>query len=60
MRSNSSPDIFSFSISGLACNFICAEVGEAKPMLFTILTTAKEYEDIDDLLDLVEENISFQ
>lgn len=45
---------------GLACNFICAEVGEAKPMLFTILTTAKAYEDIDDLLDLVEENISFQ
>ena len=37
---------------GLACNFICAEVGETKSMLFTILTTAKEYEDIDDLLDM--------
>ena len=41
----------------LACNFICAEVG-AK--LFTILTTAKSYEDIDDLLDLVEQNISLE
>lgn len=28
--------------------------------LFTILTTAKTYEDIDDLLDLVEQNISFE
>ena len=28
--------------------------------LFTILTTAKSYEDIDDLLDLVEQNISFE
>lgn len=45
---------------GLACNFICAEVGEEKSMLFTILTTARSFEDIDDLLDLVEENISFQ
>lgn len=42
---------------GLACNFICAEVNG---FLFTILTTASSYEDIDDLLDLVEENIVFQ
>ena len=28
--------------------------------LFTILTTAKSYEDIDDLLDLVEQHISFE
>lgn len=47
---------------GLACNFICAELGseESGCMLFTILTTAKTYEDIDDLLDLIEENISFK
>lgn len=45
----------------LACNFICAEIGAqaeceagAGCKLFTILTTAKSYEDIDDLLDLVE------
>lgn len=49
---------------GLVCNFICAEVGnpekpEADCQLFTILTTAKSYEDIDDLLDLVEQSISF-
>ena len=47
----------------LACNFICAELGsetEDKRHLFTILTTAKSYEDIDDLLDLVEQNISFE
>ena len=45
----------------LACNFICAEIGsEDKSHLFTILTTAGSYEDIDDLLDLVEENISFE
>lgn len=45
----------------LACNFICAEVGtEGRSHLFTILTTAKEYEDIDDLLDLVEQEISFK
>jgi hypothetical protein len=46
----------------LACNFICAEIGnenDSKSHLFTILTTAKAYEDIDDLLDLVEEKISF-
>ena len=50
----------------LACNFICAEIGTqtereagAGCKLFTILTTAKSYEDIDDLLDLVEQNISF-
>lgn len=47
----------------LACNFICAEIGTQRETgggckLFTILTTAKSYEDIDDLLDLIEENIS--
>ena len=41
----------------LACNFICAEI-EGK--LFTILTTAKSYEEIDELLDLVEQEISFE
>lgn len=51
----------------LACNFICAEIGSQNERevgvgckLFTILTTAKSYEDIDDLLDLVEQNISFE
>ena len=51
----------------LACNFICAEIGSQTEReagvghkLFTILTTAKTYEDIDDLLDLVEQNISFE
>lgn len=51
----------------LACNFICAEIGSHNERevsvgckLFTILTTAKSYEDIDDLLDLVEQNISFE
>lgn len=46
----------------LACNFICAEISSEKEIrsnLFTILTSAKSYEDIDDLLDLVEQNISF-
>ena len=41
----------------LACNFICAEIGGK---LFTILTTAKSYEEIDELLDLVEQEISFE
>ena len=45
----------------LACNFICAEIGgESKSQLFTILTTAKTYEEIDELLDLVEQEISFE
>ena len=51
----------------LACNFICAEIGSQNERdagvgckLFTILTTAKTYKDIDDLLDLVEQNISFE
>ena len=50
----------------LTCNFICAEIGTQTEReagvgckLLTILTTAKSYEDIDDLLDLVEQNISF-
>lgn len=47
----------------LACNFICAEIGSDSPErshLFTILTTAKSYEEIDDLLDLVEQHLSFE
>ena len=45
----------------LACNFICAETGaEGRSQLFTILTTARSYEEIDDLLDLVEQKISFK
>ena len=49
----------------LACNFICAAIDrsaaqDARCKLFTILTTAQSYEDIDDLLDLIEENISLQ
>ena len=45
----------------LACNFICAEVeAEGRSQLFTILTTARSYEEIDDLLDLVEQKISFE
>ena len=51
---------------GLACNFICAEIGSQTELeagtgckLFTVLTTAKSYEDIDDLLDLIEETINF-
>lgn len=47
----------------LACNFICAAIDrsaaqDARCKLFTILTTAQSYEDIDDLLDLIEENLS--
>jgi hypothetical protein len=43
---------------GLTCNFICVEVGtQEECRLLTVLTTAKSYEDIDDLLDLLEENI---
>ena len=51
---------------GFVSNFICAEIGTQEQRelgvgcnLFTILTTAKSYEDIDDLLDLVEQNITF-
>ena len=44
-----------------ACNFICAEISsEGRSQLFTILTTARSYEEIDDLLDLVEQKISFE
>lgn len=47
---------------GLACNFICVETDgsnqdETECRLLTVLTTAKTFEDIDDLLDLIEENI---
>ena len=46
---------------GLACNFICAALeSDGGCRLFTILTTAKSYEEIDDLLDLIEENIVFE
>lgn len=51
----------------MACHFICVAIGSQIELetgvdckLFTILTTAKSYEDIDDLLDLVEQNISFE
>ena len=51
----------------LACNFICAEIGSqtereagTECKLFTVLTTAKSYEDIDEILDFVEQNISFE
>ena len=46
---------------GLACNFICAEIAKGgKNQLFTILTIARTYEEIDELLDLVEQEISFE
>ena len=45
----------------LACNFICVATGDETSAegtkLLTVLTTARTYEDIDDLLDLIEENI---
>jgi hypothetical protein len=45
----------------LACNFICAAVGsEDACKLLTVLTTAATYEEIDDLLDLIEENVVLQ
>ena len=51
---------------GLACNFICVATGAQAQIetgidckLFTILTTGSTFEDIDDLLDLIEQNISF-
>ena len=47
--------------NGMPCNFICTEIGSQTEQeigigckLFTILTTAKSYDDINDLLDLVE------
>ena len=39
---------------GIVCNFICADV-DGK--LITVMTTTSTYEEIDDLLDLIEENI---
>ena len=52
---------------GLACNFICAAIGSPEQIetgadynLFTILTTGRTFEEIDELLDLVEQNISFK
>ena len=50
------------TVDGLACNFICAEIGsksEERSHLFTILTTGRTFEEIDELLDLVEQNTSF-
>ena len=45
----------------LACNFLCVAVGsEDECKLLTVLTTAATYEDIDDLLDLIEENVVLQ
>lgn len=47
----------------LACNFICAEIGSEtgeRSHLFTILTTARTFEEIDELLDLVEQKIAFE
>ena len=52
--------------NNLACNFICADIGTQEQLetgtgckLLTVLTTAATYEQIDELLDLIEENISF-
>ena len=52
---------------GLACNFICVATGVQEQIesgadchLFTILTTGRTFEEIDELLDLVEQNISFE
>lgn len=52
---------------GLACNFICVATGSQAQIetgidckLFTILTTGRTFEEIDELLDLVEQNISFE
>lgn len=52
---------------GLACNFICVATGSPEQIeagadynLFTILTTGRTFEEIDELLDLVEQNISFK
>lgn len=51
----------------LACNFICVATGSQTQIetgidchLFTILTTGRTFEEIDELLDLVEQNISFE
>ena len=51
----------------LACNFICVATGSQTLIetgidchLFTILTTGRTFEEIDELLDLVEQNISFE
>ena len=41
-------------IDSIVCNFICADVNGK---LITVMTTAATYEEIDDLLDLIEENI---
>lgn len=50
----------------LACNFICVATDSQAQIetgidchLFTILTTGRTVEEIDELLDLIEQNISF-
>jgi hypothetical protein len=48
---------------GLACNFICVAVGQGEGQecnLLTILTTGRTYEEIDDLLDLIEEKLTLE
>lgn len=51
----------------LACNFICVATGSPEQIevgadynLFTILTIGRTFEEIDELLDLVEQSISFE
>ena len=46
---------------GLACNFLCAAIGQGEEQecnLLTVLTTGRTYEEIDDLLDLIEEKLT--
>ena len=50
----------------LACNFICAEMGTQEELesgfctkLITIMVTATTFEEIDELLDIIEGNITF-
>lgn len=48
---------------GLACNFICAAIGQGEEQecnLLTVLTTGRTYEEIDDLLDLIEEKLTLE
>jgi hypothetical protein len=52
---------------GLACNFICVAIESPAEIdngadcnLFTILTTGRTVEEIDELLDIIEQNISFE
>ena len=48
---------------GLACNFLCAAIGQGEEQecnLLTVLTTGRTYEEIDDLLDLIEEKLTLE